>query len=88
MRADQWPKDQAPMMLQLLNLKRQALRDLLEYFRHAGVYGQPAQPPNNLTINGVTVVPIERLTDEELAFYRTLAEKGRAIPIEASKSDE
>jgi hypothetical protein len=30
-------------------------------------------------------VPVELLTDEELEFYRVLAEKARAIPIEAPK---
>lgn len=36
---------------------------LLKYLRHAGVYGQPELPSNLTTINNVTVVPIERLTD-------------------------
>jgi hypothetical protein len=35
-------------------------------------------------VNNVTVVPLERLTDEELDFYLALVEKGRAIPIEAT----
>jgi hypothetical protein len=30
----------------------------------------------------MTIVPIERLTDEELEFYSVLVEKGRAVPIE------
>jgi len=46
---------------------------------------RPPPPPagNSLTLNNVTVVPIARLTDEELDFYIALAEKGRAIPIDA-----
>lgn len=44
---------------------------------HAGVYRQPEPPVSNITVNNVTVVPIERLTDEELDFYIALAEKGR-----------
>jgi hypothetical protein len=52
------------------------------------VYGQPELPATNLAVNNMTVVPLERLTDEELDFYLALAEKGRAIPIEASKPDE
>ncbi|HEV3057817.1 MAG TPA: hypothetical protein VGY48_06190 [Vicinamibacterales bacterium] len=36
---------------------------------------------NSLTLHSsVTVVPLERLTDEELEFHRVLAERGRAIP--------
>jgi hypothetical protein len=84
----EWPKSQMQAALQLLGLKRQALKDILEYLRHAGVYGSPAPPPPPLgnTLNSsVTVVPLERLTDEELEFYRVLAKKGRAIPIDASK---
>jgi hypothetical protein len=34
------------------------------------------------------LVPIERLTDEELDFYLALAEKGRAIPIDATATAE
>jgi hypothetical protein len=60
-----------------------ALADALRYLRHARVYGQP-DPPQNLTVNKVTIVPIERLTDEELDFYERMAAKGRAIPIESA----
>lgn len=35
----------------------------------------------------MTIVPNERLTNEELDFYLALAEKGRAIPIQAPKPD-
>jgi hypothetical protein len=35
-----------------------------------------------ITVNNVTIVPVEQLTDEELDFYEALAAKGRAIPIE------
>jgi len=42
---------------------------------------------NNLTLNNMTIVPNERLTNEELDFYLALAEKGRAIPIQAPKPD-
>jgi hypothetical protein len=31
-----------------------------------------------VSVGAITVLPIERLTDEELEFYRVLAEKGRA----------
>jgi len=39
----------------------------------------------NLTINNttITVVPLERLTDDELRLYLSMLEKQRAIPIEA-----
>jgi hypothetical protein len=40
----------------------------------------PPAPP--VQFNNVTLVPVERLTDEELQFYITLAEKGRAMPLE------
>ncbi|HEV3061411.1 MAG TPA: hypothetical protein VGY48_24395 [Vicinamibacterales bacterium] len=86
----EWPKSQTEAALQLLGLKRQALKDILEYLRHAGVYWSPAPPPplGNTLNSSVTVVPVERLTDEELEFYRVLAEKGRAIPIiDVSKPD-
>jgi len=69
----------AQRALELLRLKRQALKDLLEHFRHAGVYGQPELPANNLTINNMTVVPLERLTDEELEFYRVLCENSADV---------
>jgi len=81
----EWPRSQIQAALQLLGLKRQALTDVLEYLRHAGVYGQPEPPPpsgNNLTVNNMTIVPIEQLTDEELEFYRGMLEKGRAIPLD------
>jgi hypothetical protein len=66
--------------LELLRLKRQALKDLLEYFRRAGVYGQPDPAANSLTVNNVTVVPLERLSDEELAFLRGARRKGSRHP--------
>ncbi len=52
---------------------------MLKYLKWTGEHGQPAPAPvtNNLTLNNVTVVPVERLTDEELAFSLRLAEKGR-----------
>jgi hypothetical protein len=37
-----------------------------------------------VTVNNVTIVPIERLTDEELDLYERMAAKGRAIPIETA----
>jgi hypothetical protein len=37
-----------------------------------------------LTLNNVTIVPIERFADEELEFYERMAAKGRAIPIESA----
>jgi hypothetical protein len=37
-----------------------------------------------VTVNNVTIVPVEQLTDEELDFYEQLAAKGRAIPIETT----
>jgi hypothetical protein len=77
----EWPKDGLQAVMTVLGLKRKALKDLLEYFRHAGVFGQPDPPATSVTVNNVTVVPLERLTDEELEFYCVLAEKGRAIPI-------
>jgi len=79
------PVGHSQTALEFLRLKRQALKDLLEYFRHAGVYGQPELPATNLAVNNMTVVPLELLTDEELEFDRVLAEKGRAIPIDAPK---
>ena len=69
------PVGHSQTALEFLRLKRQALKDLLEYFRHAGVYGQPELPATNLAVNNMTVVPLERLTDEELEFYRVVAEK-------------
>jgi hypothetical protein len=82
-------------ILQLLGIKRQALKDLLEYLRHAGAYGlpepEPVQPVQVGTINNFTVVPIERLTAEELEFYEKLAEKGasrgegQAVPIKGDR---
>ena len=45
------------------------------------MYGQ-SDPPKNVTLNNITIVPVEQLTDEELDFYEQLAAKGRAIPIE------
>lgn len=81
---NEWPVGHAHTALEFLRLKRQALKDLLEYFRHAGIYGQPAPPPNNVSVNNMTIVPIERLTNEELDFYLALAEKGRAVPIDVT----
>jgi hypothetical protein len=82
----EWPKGERQACISLLALKRQALKDVLEYLRHAGVYGQPDPTPvNNLTVNNVTVVPLSKLSDEELEFYRSLAAKGRAIQIESSR---
>ena len=38
-----------------------------------------------LTINqqNITFVTVERLTDDELAFYEKLLKSGRAVPVEA-----
>ena len=79
----EWPQEHAQTALHLLGLKRLALADVLRYQRHARVYGQP-DPPQSLTVNNVTIVPIERLTDEELDLYEAMAAKGRAIPIETA----
>jgi hypothetical protein len=81
----EWPSEQTPAALQPLGLKRQALNDVLKYLRYAGINGRPAPPANSVTINNVTVVHAERLSDEELDFYLALAEKGGAIPIDAPK---
>jgi len=61
---------------------------VLKYLRHAGIYGQPAPPTNNLMINNMTVVPLERLTHGELDFNQAFPAKDGAIPIEAPKADE
>jgi hypothetical protein len=77
----EWPREHVPAALQLLGIKRLALADVMRYMHHARMYGQP-DPPKNVTVNNVTIVPIERLTDEELDLYEAMAAKGRAIPIE------
>jgi hypothetical protein len=41
-----------------------------------------------VSVGAMPVVPIEHLTDEELEFYLRLAEKGRAIPIDATATAE
>jgi hypothetical protein len=78
----EWPKESRQAALQLLTLKKESLVGILKYLKWAGVYGQPEPAPvtNDNNFN-VTLVPVERLTDEELEFYIRLAEKGRAIPI-------
>jgi hypothetical protein len=43
------------------------------------VYGQAPAQETNIAVNKMTVVPLERLSDEELAYYLALAEKGRAL---------
>jgi hypothetical protein len=43
---------------------------------------------SKVSVGSMTVVPIERLTDEELDFYLAVAEKGPAIPIEATAAAE
>jgi hypothetical protein len=78
----EWPPEHVPAALQLLGIKRLALADVMRYMHHARMYGQP-DPPKNVTVNNVTIVPIERLTDEELDLYERMAAKGRAIPIES-----
>lgn len=75
----EWPLESRQTVVQMLSLKRQALKDVLEYLRHAGIYGQP-EPASNLTVNNVTIVPVERLTNEPLKFYLQLAEQGQALP--------
>jgi len=40
----------------------------------------PQPPPNNLTMNILTIAPIERLTDRELDFCTALAEKRARYP--------
>jgi hypothetical protein len=75
----EWPKDGLQAAMTLLGLKRQALKDILEYLRHAGAYGQAPAQETNIAVNKMTVVPLERLSDEELAYYLALAEKGRAL---------
>jgi hypothetical protein len=78
------PKESRQAALQLLTLKKESLLGILKYLKWAAVCGQPepAQVTNNQF--NVTLVPIERLTDEELECYRVLAEKGRAIHIDAT----
>jgi hypothetical protein len=49
--------------LELLRLKRKALKDLLEYLRHPGVYGQLEPPTNQLTVNNMTVVRSPSVSD-------------------------
>jgi hypothetical protein len=69
-----------PAIIAALNVKMAALDKVLKYLKQAGVYGQPEPPP--VQVNNFTVVPVERLTDEELDFYLAMAEKGRAVPID------
>jgi hypothetical protein len=76
------PQEDRQTGLQLLAVKQRALDGILRYLRHARMYGQPE--PRNLTVNNTVIVPIERLTDEELDLYEAMAAKGRAIPIESA----
>jgi hypothetical protein len=80
----EWPREHVQTAVQVLAIKRLALADVMRYMRHSGVYGQPQQPQNVTLTNNVTIVPIERLTDEELDFYERMAAKGRAIQIESA----
>jgi terminase small subunit-like protein len=83
----EWPAavfEAAPLIGVLLSAKRQANEKLLTIFKDRGEYGPPPPAERNVTINqqNIRYVPLEQLTDEELAFYQRLLESGRAATID------
>jgi len=43
-------REQRQMTLERLRVKRQVMKNVLEYRRHAAIYGQPAQPTTNNSV--------------------------------------
>jgi hypothetical protein len=88
----EWPEvvlDHLSGFVALINAIRQANEALLTFFRHKGEYGGPPPDARNLTINqqNITVVPVEKLTDAELAFYAGLLKSGRATRLEPAPAE-
>jgi hypothetical protein len=88
---EDWPAGIRPYVMQVLGQKQQAIAQTMKYLKHTAAFGPPpSEQPSGpaLQVNNFTVVPVERLTDEELAFYAQLARKGRAVPIEGQAVPE